>query len=286
MGNKKNQYFGGPWTKEKLEIFQGYLKAYLTALKKQSFRTVYIDAFAGTGIINISNDEGRETIEGSAKRALSSALKFDHYYFIEYSKKKCKELCNTIHIEFPEMEESVTVVCGDANEELSRLIDILNWKSVRALLFIDPFATAFKWKTLEKVASTQAIDLWYLFPYYALSRMLTRNGEMDSSWEFRIDELLGTNQWRESFYMKTPEVSLFDDEEETVKVASLNRISEFLIARLKSVFPAVAKKPYLCKNRFGTPLFLFCFAVSNPNKIAQGIALRIANYIIHSKDGI
>jgi three-Cys-motif partner protein len=41
--------FGGDWTTEKLTILGGYLSAYTTALKKQKFKTGYIDAFAGTG---------------------------------------------------------------------------------------------------------------------------------------------------------------------------------------------------------------------------------------------
>lgn len=41
--------FGGDWTATKLEILRGYLESYAIALKKQSFRTAYIDAFAGTG---------------------------------------------------------------------------------------------------------------------------------------------------------------------------------------------------------------------------------------------
>ena len=41
--------FGGPWTEEKLDRVTQYLHAYTTALKKQPFQLMYIDAFAGTG---------------------------------------------------------------------------------------------------------------------------------------------------------------------------------------------------------------------------------------------
>ena len=44
-----NHKFGGDWTTEKLRILGEYLKAFTTALKKQKFKTGYIDAFAGSG---------------------------------------------------------------------------------------------------------------------------------------------------------------------------------------------------------------------------------------------
>jgi len=43
------QKFGGDWTQEKLARIRSYLGAYTTVLKKQPFKLIYIDAFAGTG---------------------------------------------------------------------------------------------------------------------------------------------------------------------------------------------------------------------------------------------
>ena len=74
-----SQKFGGNWTEEKLNIFTRYLDAYLIALQNQKFKKIYIDAFAGTGEIETS--DGGQYLVGSAKRALASERKFDHYYF-------------------------------------------------------------------------------------------------------------------------------------------------------------------------------------------------------------
>jgi len=41
--------FGGKWTQAKLDVLASYLNAYTTALRNQSFRKLYVDAFAGTG---------------------------------------------------------------------------------------------------------------------------------------------------------------------------------------------------------------------------------------------
>jgi len=46
---KKAQSFGGDWTEDKLDRLTAYLSAYMTAMKKQPFNKVYVDAFASTG---------------------------------------------------------------------------------------------------------------------------------------------------------------------------------------------------------------------------------------------
>jgi len=46
---EQRPHFGSRHTSEKLEIVARYAQAYSTSLSKQSFQTVYIDAFAGAG---------------------------------------------------------------------------------------------------------------------------------------------------------------------------------------------------------------------------------------------
>ena len=62
--------WGGPWTGLKLAILEKYLDAFTTALKGKGFKLIYIDAFAGTGVISHRTQPGeedaREFIEGSA----------------------------------------------------------------------------------------------------------------------------------------------------------------------------------------------------------------------------
>ena len=81
-----NQKFGGNWTIEKLNIFSEYLNFYITALKNQKFGKIYIDAFAGTGQIEMSNND--EIIQGSVRLSLNAQNKFSKYIFIEKDKKK------------------------------------------------------------------------------------------------------------------------------------------------------------------------------------------------------
>ena len=273
---KKLQHFGSDWTEEKLDIFSDYLNAYLTALKNMKFKKIYIDAFAGTGEIETGN---RKIIMGSARRALSASNQFDLYYFIEKNKSKASELKLMVEREYPELKDRVTVYQGDANEQLKRIIDSIDWRYNRALLFLDPYATQVDWKTLEIVAATKAIDVWYLFPLSALNRMLKKDGKLDSSWATCIDRLLGTTDWRQAFYRENPQLSLFDAKP-LIKTANTESLTNYIIKRLETIFPAVSKKAKIFYNDKNSPLFFFCFAVSNPSLKAQQLALKIANSIL------
>src|SRR6202000_1406335 len=86
--------FGGPWTEIKLDAVEYYLKCYTRALKRVGFDLWYIDAFAGSGDRESQPEVGgifedapieviRETLAGSARRALHVMPPFDHFVFIE-----------------------------------------------------------------------------------------------------------------------------------------------------------------------------------------------------------
>lgn len=284
-----SQKFGGNWTKEKLNIFTSYLDSYLIALQNQKFKKIYIDAFAGTGEIETS--DGGQHLVGSAKRALSADKKFDHYYFIEADAKKAAELREMINADFSHLTRIVTIYCGDANDKLAQIINDVDWRYNRGLLFLDPYATQVNWTTLENVAQTKSIDVWYLFPFSALNRMLPKNGQY-GTWEDCIDRLLGDSAWQTEFYKEDPQMSLFDlfpemtDSESgarKIKDAKPEHIKDYIISRLETIFPCVSKNPRIFRNSRNSPMFLFCFAISNESEAAQKLALRIANHILKNK---
>jgi hypothetical protein len=74
-----------------------------------------------------------------------------------------------------------------------------------------------------------------------------------------------------------------DDSNEYTKVANPEAIGEFLTKRLTSLFPGVAKNPRYLLNAKKSPLYLFCFAVSNPDPTAINLALKIAESILGKK---
>jgi three-Cys-motif partner protein len=112
---KDSKSWGGPWTEEKLEAFEKYVKAYLTIMNKQKEKyggwptTIYFDGFSGSGQKDYNKKDIQEgdiqslffenieqeelmTYKGSPERVLSLGMKFDEYYFVDIDEKAIKEL--------------------------------------------------------------------------------------------------------------------------------------------------------------------------------------------------
>lgn len=178
------------------------------------------------------------------------------------------------------MAVKIDVREGDANTVIQDICS-LDWKRHRAVLFLDPYGMQVEWKTIEAIASTGAIDLWILFPLgIGLNRLLTKSGDIPESWRKKIDSLLGTTDWYDEFYEVKVSSNLFGEDEQELVKAKVGKIGEYFVERLRSAFPAVAKKPAVLRNSTNNPLYLLCFAVGSENERAQQIALRIANQLL------
>src|SRR5262245_6957894 len=130
------QVFGGAHTIKKLAKLEAYLKAYLNVFKNQSWvQTIYIDAFAGTGIVPAAasdlflplDEDGRACIIGSARRALGLDSSFGEYVFVEKTRKKTAEL-DRLKSEYPGKADRIMVVRADANRALQELCVSRDWK--------------------------------------------------------------------------------------------------------------------------------------------------------------
>jgi len=296
------QSFGGNWTEEKLARLRKYLPAYVHVLKNKGLTYTYIDAFAGTGyrelrdkelqgetittplFPELSAQETQNFMDGSARIALQTEPRFHKYIFIEKDRSKIPEL-SKLKEQFPDNAEDIQIVNGDANTFLINLCRT-NWHRNRAVLFLDPFGMQIPWSTIEAIANTQAIDLWYLFPLgIAVNRLLTKDGNIQPAWQRRLDDIFGTSDWFEAFYQpveqQNQQLSLFDignsPKEQIEKVANFDSISKFFVERLKTIFAGVADNPLVLRNSCNNPLYLLCFASGNPRgsktaiKIAQDI---------------
>lgn len=288
MTPTQQQMFGGDWTQQKLEILRKYLEAYTTALKNTAFRLAYIDAFAGRGYLEPKREatdqsslipqDAERFLDGSASIALDIEHKFDEYVFVEKSAKKCEEL-QALQRTYSEHDTQIHIIRQDCNEYIPRLCEDWDWQRRRAVLFLDPFGMQVEWPTMKAVAATETIDLWVLFSIMGVNRLLQKRGEIPKSRKRRLDKTFGTEEWEDEFYGVEPE-PLFETTRKT-KTADFESIANFYLNRLQSIFPCVAENPrWLCKDN--NPLFLLCFAMSNPSKRAQKLALRIANYILEN----
>jgi three-Cys-motif partner protein len=294
----KAHSFGGDWTSAKLDVLAKYLASYTIALKdkpspERAFRKAYIDAFAGTGYRSMRRDEGTTSnelcfpdlaeaapqglLDGSARLALKTQPRFDRYIFIERSPDRCVQL-EQLKQEFPELAPDIRVEQGEANEEIRKLCE-KDWRSRRAVMFLDPYGMQVEWQTIAAIAATKAIDLWLLFPLgIGVNRLLTRSGDIPPTWRTRLDKLLGTQDWYDEFYRVEHTRTLFGDDEERVVKATTETIGRYFNNRLKSVFAGVADEPGVLRNSANCPLYLLCFAAGNEN--GAPIALKIANHLL------
>ncbi len=274
--------FGGDWTREKLERVRKYLKAYTTIFQRNQramyFTTYFVDAFAGTGarrdstsvelaetpLLDIESDPDFIGLQkGSARIALEVEPGFDQYLFIEHSKQRVLEL-EELKTLYPNRAEHIRVEQGDANLVLKTWCKNTNWQQHRAVVFLDPYGMQVDWSTLEAIAATKAIDLWILFPIgQAVNRLLINRKPPPESWSNALTRTFGEDSWRQRFYKKSVQQSLFGEEELETKTADFADIQAYFLERLGSVFESVAKNPLLLCNSRGIPIYLLCFAVGN-----------------------
>lgn len=294
--------FGGPWTEDKLRRIDAYLDAYMTIFsgnpRASKLNTIYLDAFAGTGFRTSPVAEDRaegslfedaledpdtgELKEGSAYVALRTDPPFGRYIFVDRNPEHARSL-GTLRREFPDLTNRISVQVADANTFLQGWCRETDWRTNRAVVFLDPYGTQVDWSTIEAIAATEAIDLWILFPLgQAVNRLLTRNDIPRGGQADRLTRFFGTENWKEAFYEEaSDQPNMFDllgEESGYAKRANFDAIGRFFVTRLEQVFVGVSKNPLPLRNSKGVPLFLLCFAASNPKGAKP--ALRIANHLL------
>jgi three-Cys-motif partner protein len=292
--------FGGRWTELKLSLLDNYLQAYRNVFTRnrnaQHFTTWYVDGFAGTGarkiyrpdlllFRDVYEDEATTKVRaGSAQIALKLPAPFDRYLFIERSRRHLLELKETIAREYPSLQERCSLLQGDANDVLETWCSRRDWKHERAVVFLDPYGMQVRWSTVETLAATKAVDMWYLFPLgMGVMRMLTKTGEMEEGWEESLDALFGTQKWRTRFYGSTGQSSFFEEAETKQRMATAEQVKAFLQERLAQRFAGITDGLVLTNSR-NFPLYLLCFAAANER--GAKIATKIAGSILRPKHGV
>ena len=272
--------YGGKWTFEKLDILESYLDAYTTVLKNKPFKLIYIDAFAGTGYINLvkGNRDAKYFVAGSVSRAIKIGDKpFDKFIFIEKKNNRFNELQN-LRENHP--DRGIIVENSDANSYLQNLR--MDWRSWRGVLFLDPFATEVEWSTIQTIANFNALDTWLLFPVSAISRILPRSrkpDDIDLRWVHRLNRIFGNESWR-NLYQKNPQGDMFDSTGD-FRNSGIDGLLSIYKENLDELFgKRFMPKSKTLKTSNGAPLFEFIFCAGHP-KGAQ-IAKKIAGHIIDS----
>jgi three-Cys-motif partner protein len=283
--------FGGMHTEEKLQVLERYLAAYQQVLKKTGLNTVFFDAFAGTGDIPMEElglfqdvEEAEPFIEGSARRALGINPPFSRYVFVEKSRRKAA-LLERLKEEFPLLAGRIEILTADANEAVEKFCRDTNWRRTRAVLFLDPFGNQVGWPTIEAVARTRAIDLWYLFPaHLGINRQISADGGFDSTKAASLDRVLGTSEWRNEFISRVSSQDLWGQpQEKAAKQATVDSITRYMIQRMKGQFKGLVLDEWLPLGRNGSHWYSLVFACSNDSPRAREIAERLARAVMKRK---
>jgi three-Cys-motif partner protein len=287
--------FGGPWTEVKLDAVQYYLECYAKALTAAGMDIWYLDAFAGSGDREVTSEiggilEGRpleevkETLDGSARRALKVQPPFKHFIFIEMDKVRSQAL-EALRTE--ELDRDIRVFRGDANAELRRFASQPAWSQRnrsynRAVVFLDPYALHVDWETLMALAATRRIDVWYLFPLRDVVRQLARRYDRVGVKEPMLDRVLGRN-WRD-LYEAEPERQpsfLGDDLFDTPTVRRKGEVADienWFGQRLRDIFSYVPE-PLPILTAQGRKTFSLFLCVGNPAPQAVNLAKQFVKYL-------
>lgn len=291
--SERIQSFGGEHTRRKLDVVAKYLAAYVTVMKKQEFRLFYVDGFAGSGASTSKAEAEKsqdptlfptaEVLDGSPTRALSVEPPFDHYIFIEKSDENVRSLSG-LREKFPNRADSIEIAPGDANDRLCEFCDrIDNERFHRAVVFLDPFGLSVRWQTVERLAATQKVDLWYLVPVDGMSRQIKDDGTFLPG-ASKIDEIWGSTAWHTKAVRPADNSEdLFGGVDERLeKIAKAKQFSEMFREHLQDVFAGGVASAYLPLGRGRRHDFSLMFACANPRPAASDAAMRIANHILRT----
>jgi three-Cys-motif partner protein len=288
--------FGGSWTEIKLDAVEYYLSCYTAALSRRPFDLWYIDGFAGTGDRAVDTSDGglfegkpithrRETLAGSARRALAVMPPFNHFIFIEDDPERSAAL---EQLRKDNLYKDIRVIEGEANGVLKDMIAQEPWSkrdigSGRGVVFLDPYALQVEWSTLAALAQTKILDVWYLFPLRDVVRQLAHRYSGIGPKEPRLDKVLGP-EWRELYTLKAREQNWVQtdfwghEDHEPRRDATSQQVETWFQARLASIFQYTsAPLPILTSPR--RQAFSLFLAVANPSQAAIDLAKHFARYV-------
>lgn len=118
--------------------------------KRKNSSSVYVDLFAGTGLVKIKDSKDDQIMPGSPLIAAQAESPFEYIICVEQNKEACAilktRLKQTNHPNFK-------VIHGDCNKNISEVIDSIKANVCNPILltFVDPEGLQIKFATLKKL---------------------------------------------------------------------------------------------------------------------------------------
>ncbi|WP_447924745.1 three-Cys-motif partner protein TcmP [Georgenia muralis] len=182
------------WSRNKLEILQGYLPAFNRASKSAEER-IYIDLMAGEPE-NYDRDTG-ETFDGSARLALASDPGFTRFVFGEAPQKASRLQADLEH-RYP--GAPFRVYPGDCNITIDQMLaDLREIRWAPTFVFLDQQAAELRWETMAKLAGFKSgktkAEQWILWSPAMIVKGV--HGTKAEEFATRVDRLYGSRRWRQ-----------------------------------------------------------------------------------------
>lgn len=278
----------GPWAADKLQRLGKYLAAYTTIMANQKWADgfIFVDAFAGAGRAVVRGpkpakpsstalldfetpDEERDqnlerVLDGSPAVALGVEPPFTEYVFLERDPERVGRL-ERLREEFP--DRTICIQQGDSNEFLrNEFVASYDWRTWRAVVFLDPFGMQVPWNTLTVLATTKGIEVLINFPVnMAIQRLLKRSAKFTDKERKKLDDYFGDPGWYNLLYTSE---GLFGPQVGKAKDSGTLLMSWYR-DRLRATF-GFASAAYLVSATDGHPLYYLIHA--GPNETGVKIA--------------
>ncbi|MCP4319335.1 MAG: three-Cys-motif partner protein TcmP [Hyphomicrobiales bacterium] len=198
--------------------------------------------------------------------------------------KKCIDALHTKFRHNP-LADSVSYIKGDANDHIQKICSSEQWRTQRGVVLLDPFGSQVNWRTIEAIAATKALDLWYLFPAgLSVFRQISGAGTVDPTHESSITRLLGTEGWKTAFLKPSKQGDLFGETENLEKFVTLASAALFMIERLGGVFEGGVMDEMIPLGKHAYPSYYLLFAWGNASPKATDLARRLSKAAVAASD--
>lgn len=183
----------GAWSETKYQLVRLYDELFATGMKNKWGQRIYIDLYAGAGYAKVKGT--KKILAGSPIIALKARNSFDKYIFCEKDEELLQALHDRVHGLAP--SANAVYVRGDCNKKASNIADEIpsgsRGNAALGLCFVDPFNIGIRFSTIRQLASRRVDFLILLALYMDAGRNRVTYSKESST---KIDEFLGTNQWR------------------------------------------------------------------------------------------
>lgn len=191
------------YAKDKLTILKGYMARFTTSMKDKKWRALnYIDLQAGPGKNSFSSSG--DVILGSPLLALTTRYPFANLFLVEMGLSEFGAL--ETRVGASERASSAKHFNEDCNLAVDTIVERIRqidaeyidgiWPCLN-LAFLDPEGLEVEWRTVEKLASLQRMDLIINFSTSGITRNAGMAAQKNEDTIF--DRFFGTREWRKVY---------------------------------------------------------------------------------------